>query len=110
MHMDARARLLLADRIESELQEASSNGVRVKSQWEKTLKGDAKSFFEQIHEETLLERAAGTGVGGALESRGSDNGGSSSKKDDRRLLIKQMQEKKRLQQQLTSASPDFSGP
>ena len=33
-----------------------NNPTRVKSQWEKTLKGEARVFLDQIHKETILER------------------------------------------------------
>jgi hypothetical protein len=35
---------------------SENNPTRVKSQWEKTLKGEARVFLDQIHKETILER------------------------------------------------------
>lgn len=73
----------------------------MRSQWEKTLKGEAKGFFEKIHEETLLEREQQQQrvnkdeVEGLALEDGRGCSSSNKVKEDRRLLLKQMQEKKR---------------
>jgi len=81
-----------------------SNEARVKTQWEKTIKGTARTFLDQIHRETDIERSIrSTEEPSAPESLINDpmlHAPKLSKlekiKNDRRLLIKQKMEQSKM--------------
>ena len=112
---DSSAKLLLQNRVESEISQAA----RVKSHWEKTISGKAKGYLEEIHSETMdLKRVAAEAHTSVLNSatpdpsirreedgKNNDNDASSvapkmggykaSAKEDRIAMIKRMREEKK---------------
>ena len=106
---DAKAKLLLQNRVESEISQAA----RVKSHWEKTISGKAKGYLEEIHLETMdMKKMAAAKIGNDIKSISSNestqevdhvkDGSKTSAKEDRIAMIKRMREKKKSQQSIPS--------
>ena len=108
---DYKAKLLLQNRVESEISQAA----RVKSHWEKTISGKAKRYLEEIHSETMDLKKITSADSDCAKSTAVDDSSKIasnnlvsdsrfSAKEDRRAMIKRLREEKKKSSSSTSTT------